>query len=492
LNDTTPPSSPPRRSSGWEPLDPLRRRVLAALLATIAVLSWPTAGVWGYMPPVGMFDGEAVTPYGPGDPLGAVQGWDAFVDTLWVFAAMLGWTVFLHRRARAEGRRLVVDRQLKPNHFLQAVFHVLIFTYWGIHWPDLRLLVPGILVQVLFGYWIDALLAWAIYGNWRLTVGPVAIVASTNLFLLYYGSAYRMNFVVFAIAFGSKYLARRDGVHVFNPSGIGMATVTVFWLVARSMPEVRSLSGIFGYLPTFDPFAVAPNMTEWLFLLALVHQLRFHFVLITLGGFFGFTLPFFVHDPTPPAFIDPPIFIALTFLITDPATTPRSAFGKLLLGVGYGFAVRGIDVGLTSFMAADDVPKILAVPLINLLNPQFDAVGRRLDDAFGLLLQPRYNAAHVAVWAVLGMIILSDGEGKTARHIDRATEATHFFSPWAEEHMGAYTCGPKQIWCRPFSFADEVRVLLTVPPRPYERRVPYLVPVQMHAPSTQAPPAEEP
>lgn len=469
------------RAGGLLGLDRGRARLLAAVLGTVGILAWLTAGTAGYETPFGSSAGVAVQPYGPGDRLGPVQQWDAAVDTAWVFAALLSWTVVLHLRAWRTGAPLRWEVEPGLARFRPVVVQSLVVAYWALHWPDLRgLVVPGLFVQGLFCVWLDALLSWALFGLWRANAGPLAIVLSTNLFLLYFGSSFRMNFVVFTLALMSKLLIRTREGHVFNPSGFGMAVMTVCWLAERLGPRWPWLSGTFGYLAAFDPFALAPNMTELLFLCALVLATQVPIVLVTIGGFFAFLLPVPWREVTPPSFVDPPIFIALALLITDPRTSPRSASGKLLFGFSYALIVRALDPMLEIVVHADDAGKILAVPLVNLLVPRLEAWGGALDLGVGRWLAPKYNRWHVAVWAVLGLLVLAEPGGKAARHADRAEAARWFFSPWAEARDGCFTCGPSDVWCTPFSFLDEARVVSSVPPRPYERLIPYLVAAPPH------------
>jgi hypothetical protein len=438
------------------------------VIATTAVLAWLTMGVYNHTPGFGHVAADA--PYSAGDPLGPIQTLDAVVDSAWVFAALAAWTLVMWWRARSRGELPTIDNQLRANHLIQGGFQFAILAYWAVHWTDLRMLGVGMLLQIAYCFWLDFILSWALFGNWRITVGPVPLVLSTNLFLLYIGSQFRFGFLVFAIAMLSKHFIQRDGRHLFNPSAFGIVCLSLLWIGDRLSPPSWGLVGTFGYLPTFDPFALAPNMTEWLFLLALLSQLRFPYVLITLGAFIGFAMPG-IPDATPPGFADPPIFIAVTFLITDPRTSPRTAFGRLLFGVAYALTARSLDLGLTALVGSDGDAKILAVPVINLMVPMLDRIGATLDTHAGLLLDPKHNRWHVLAWAIIGGLAFSDPGNKRALFLDRSVEATHFFSPWATEEHGALTCGHQDIWCTPFSFKDELLMVISTPPRPYERRL---------------------
>ena len=151
-----------------------------------------------------------------------------------------------------------------------------------------------------------------------------------------------------------------------------------------------------------------------------------------------------------------PVTLVLVLLLTDPATIPRSPAGRALFGLICG-AVMGLwgDV-LIALGHPDFFGKVMAVPFTNALVPWIERWGRRLDERLSWL-QPRLNRAHVAVWVVLGVLLLMvDGKG------------SHFSSNM-HVHMSARPpllkvgadgvpgCAENPIYCAPFSLGEELR-----------------------------------
>lgn len=109
------------------------------------------------------------------------------------------------------------------------------------------------------------------------------------------------------------------------------------------------------------------------------------------------------------------VFLGLHLLVTDPATSPRTRFGKLIFGALYGGAV----FGLYGLLGALGVPrfydKLLCVPVLNLsvrwLDRLGDAVAARMPSlALWRTWSPRqHNLAHMALWAALFGLMLGTG-----------------------------------------------------------------------------------
>ena len=64
--------------------------------------------------------------------------------------------------------------------------------------------------------------------------------------------------------------------------------------------------------------------------------------------------------------IHPAIFLGLHLLVTDPATSPRKNFGKIVFGAGYGVGIFALVPVLESLGAPVFYDKLLCVPLLNL------------------------------------------------------------------------------------------------------------------------------
>lgn len=465
------PVAPTPRASPPVPLirTPHGQRVLAYSLLTAVVLWALTQGAPpDLVPPA---DGSWRTvPGGFRDPQGP-WGWRAALeDVAVVMTGLLAWAALLFVRARREGRTLGVHWMIQPNHTVQSTFQLLILGYWALYWPDLARQAPLLLALLAFTYLADAVLSWALFGSWRVTVGPLPIVFSTVLFFLFEGPNFRVFFVIFGVALLSRHYVRVRGRHVFNPSALGMSLITLLYLVGHTHPQVLDPRWV-QPLPIFHAFALPPNMVEWLFLLGLLSQARFHYVLVTLGAWLGFALPIGPGDTL--FLFEPAVFIAILFLITDPKTSPESAVGRYLFGFAYAVTATLLDPVLTAWAGWGGDAKILAVPLVNLMVPALDAVGWRADAAVGDLLQPRYNLVHVALWAFVGWTELSVAEEKAHRFWLEKDAPTDWFNPWITVVDGEQRCADNPVWCRPFSFPDELQMWLTEEPAPYVRVVPH-------------------
>ncbi len=289
--------------------------------------------------------------------------------------------------------RLRIDPEVKFNHVIPALIQVVIYAYWLLYWPPLSHHLPVIGLQILFAYALDLSLSWARTRRWHLTFGPLPIVLSTNLFIQFHPAETAVHFLPIAIAIASRYVFRRDGRPMFNPSGLGLATLGAINLLwpALGDPDIAM------------EFALPPNMAELLLALALVVQLRIPVVLISTGVALGI----FAHNQ----FADfstfmpswPPVLLVLVLLATDPSTCSRTNPGRLCSGFAFGLAMAVTGHYLTVSGLNDFYGKVLPLPFINALAPQFDRLGaaitRRLPRAADLL-DLRHNRLHIAAWLV--------------------------------------------------------------------------------------------
>lgn len=197
----------------------------------------------------------------------------------------------------------------------------------------------------------------------------------------------------------------RDGrrVHIFNPSAFTLAIFSAVLLITGTTdltwgPEIATTQGL------------PPRIYLVLFSVGLVVMYFFAITPVTAGAaatlfaasalYFAITgVPYFVDSEIPTA-----VFLGLHLLVTDPSTSPRTPFGRLIFGVLYGL---GVFV-LYSLLGALGLPtfydKLLCVPLLNLAVPAIDrfvqAIGTQPLLAYARLDGPigRGNLAHMAVW----------------------------------------------------------------------------------------------
>jgi hypothetical protein len=72
--------------------------------------------------------------------------------------------------------------------------------------------------------------------------------------------------------------------------------------------------------------------------------------------------------------IHPAIFLGLHLLVTDPATSPRKNFGKVIFGAGYGAGIFALVPLLEGIGAPVFYDKLLCVPLLNLTVRALDRI----------------------------------------------------------------------------------------------------------------------
>jgi hypothetical protein len=378
---------------------------------------------------------------------------------LLALAALLA--ILLAVRARTEGRR-VIERQVKVTHVLPASIQTVIYAYWGLYWPLLHDYLPALGLQVVFALLLDAVVGLAVHRRWRASFGPLPIVLSTGLFIQFASASWMMTYAAITVAILSKSLLRRDGRPVFNPSALGVSVVGLVNLIWPSL----------GNGDIALAFHLPPNMGEVIVLLALVVQLRLPIVTVTLAATAGLVAHDLLADIHVFSPFWSPVTLVVVLLATDPATSPRSAGGRLLYGLTLGLGMGYTGELLTVLGQSDFYGKVLPLPVVNALAPSFDraaawlsrfAVGPDLR-ALRAALQPRWNRVHVGLW--LGIFALGlSARGKVSAfdgpsHLQNGTRFLR------TSEAGA-SCTNNPLYCKPFSLTEEARcwaTLLADPP----------------------------
>jgi hypothetical protein len=364
---------------------------------------------------------------------GPVEGADRVLSTYWR-ALGLGAILAL---ALACWRRFNIGIDVRGSHLLPAAIQTTVFAYWSLYWQGVTQFAPQILLQVAFAYTLEAGLSFARFGYWRVGLGPWPIVLSANLFAWFEPKG---ALALVAAAVGSKVLLRRNGRHIFNPSAFGLS--------------VAGLLFTFGGL--FQRMNAAPNISELVVLLALLPQARFPIALVSVGALIG--LAEAGNWSNVVDVVRAPTLLAIALLVTDPATIPRTPFGRLLFGVLYGLGTGVFVVLLGVFHQPDDLGKVLAIPVANLLVPWLDRIGARLDLS---VLSPKWNLAHVMLWLVL---ITQDVVAAKAHNFLAAHHWT-FGTPLVRYGMDDVPrCSDNEVFCRPFSMIEEVRLWIRAEP----------------------------
>ena len=304
----------------------------------------------------------------------------ALAASLLAAAALLAaWSAGLCLWAGLRGRRLTLEIDPRPQHYVQACAQASVFLYWGWHWPPVRDAAALIAAQVLFAYAFDLLLAWSRGEAGRLGFGPVPVVFSINLFLWFADDRFHLQLLLVAFAFAAKALIRweRDGrrTHVFNPAAFALAVFALALLATGTSDLTRGQDiAVSQFFP--------PHMYLWIFLVALPGQYLFGVTSMTLAAvaatwLFGLlhfqaTGVYYFYD----SYVPIAVFLGMHLLFTDPSTAPRTEAGRLLFGAFYG---AGVVAGY-ALLAGAGLPtfydKLLPVPLLNLSVGLLDRAAR--------------------------------------------------------------------------------------------------------------------
>ena len=291
----------------------------------------------------------------------------SFAGAAGVLFAWLGWLWLDAKRRR---RRLQLEISLRPQHYLQAIAHTLIFVYWGMYWEPIRDAAPLIAAQIVFAYAFDMLLSWTRKDSWVLGFGPFPIIYSTNLFLRFRDDWFYLQFLMVAVGFLAKELIRwqRDGrqVHIFNPSSFTLALFS-FGLIFTGATDITWGVDIASKL--FIP----PHIYLFIFLVSLPGQFMFGVSSMTLPAvlttylfsmvYLWATGTYFFLDSNVPI----AVFLGMHLLFTDPSTSPRSDLGRVIFGVIYALTVIGLFALLEWAGVPSFYDKLLQVPFMNLM-----------------------------------------------------------------------------------------------------------------------------
>jgi hypothetical protein len=325
-------------------------------------------------------------------------------------AALFLWNLGLVFRFSGQSRRpRIVVVPPRPQHYIQTFCHSCVYAYWGYYWPPVYDFFPLLAGQLLFAYAFDILLTWSRGEDYQLGWGPFPIVFSTNLFLWFKDDVFYWQFLLIALGFAGKAFVRwnRDGkrVHIFNPSAFTLAIFSVVLLATgtTSMTWGQEIA---------TTFSLGPQIYLALFLIGLVVMYFFSITPVTAGAAITLVagsliyravtgVPYFVDSDIPSA-----VFLGLHLLVTDPSTSPRTPFGRLVFGILYGIGVFALYAILGALGMPTFYDKLLCVPLLNLAVPAIDRAVRglgkqpilewlRLDGPLG-----RGNLAHMAAWVL--------------------------------------------------------------------------------------------
>ena len=312
---------------------------------------------------------------------------------------LLAWSVLLFGVLR-RGRKVTLEVVLRRQHYLQACLQGSLIVYWGFYWDEVLHAAPLIAAQLLFAYGFDSLLSWTHRRTWAFGFGPFPIIFSITLFFWFKDDWFYLQFGLVALGFLAKEFLRwtRDGIntHIFNPSSFPLAVVSVFLLLANA---TEITWGIQVAQTEFYP----PQMYLAIFLIGMPGQYLFGVTPMTMAAivttflcsavYYAATGIFFFSDSHVPI----AVFLGMTLLFTDPATSPRTEVGRVLYGVLYGLTTVVLYDLLLRFGMPGFYDKLLQVPLLNLSAKLLDRVAKV---PLLPLVPPRRYLAYMGVWAV--------------------------------------------------------------------------------------------
>jgi len=283
---------------------------------------------------------------------------------------MLVWCALLWQSARRGERSLVMQFVPRKTHWVQACAQFTLILWWAAHTPLIAALLPYIGAQLAFAFAVDSLLTWSRRDTYAIGFGPFPVIFSINLFLLFKPEWFYWQFVLIAVGFAAKELIhwKRDGksAHIFNPSSFPLA---VFSLVLLLMHGTDYTFGNTIANTIFD----TPHIHLAIFLVALPGEVLFGVAPVTIAAavttyllgviYLHVTGTYLYYD----AYIPPAVFIGMTLLVTDPATSPRTELGRVLFGVIYAIGTAVLFVILEHYNAPTFYDKLLPIPLMNLM-----------------------------------------------------------------------------------------------------------------------------
>lgn len=342
-----------------------------------------------------------------------------------VAAVLLLWCAVLVFVTRRSNRVLTLEYLPRMQHWLQAMTQGSLILYWAINTPLIFGFFPFILVQLLFAYAFDSLLAWSRRSAYVLGFGPFPVVFSINLFLQFKPQWFYWQFILVALGFAAKEFIhwKREGrsVHIFNPSSFPLAVFSLFLLVTARTDLT------FGNTIA-NTIADTPHIYLAIFLLTLPVQIFFGVARVTLWAalvmyltglvYFAATGTYLFYD----AFIPPAVFIGMSLLVTDPSTSPRTELGRFIFGALYAFGTIILFVVLERAHAPTFYDKLLPIPIMNLMVRGIDRLVRSrplaalAPERLGGSLTPiQRNLAITSVW-VLVFVGLYSVQGVGDRH----------------------------------------------------------------------------
>ena len=86
--------------------------------------------------------------------------------------ALLAWQGILRLNQNRRQQTALLETNLRPQHYVQALVQLSVFAYWGWYWRPVYDHSTLLLAQVVFAYIFDMLLTWSRRERYVLGFGP--------------------------------------------------------------------------------------------------------------------------------------------------------------------------------------------------------------------------------------------------------------------------------------------------------------------------------
>src|SRR5262249_49946722 len=273
---------------------------------------------------------------------------------------------------------LTLEVSIRKQHWIQACAHTSIFLYWSTAWPLVAMWAPLILVQLVFAYCVDLLLAWSRRGEYTLGFGPFPLIGSINLFLWFKPDWFYLQLAMVALGIFAKEFIRWEkngrSTHIFNPSSFPLAIFSLGLLLTKS----TDITWGYDVATLLD----APYMYLVIFLVSLPGQFFFGVTTMTMTAVATtYLFSWFHYHATgtyffPDTFIPIAVFLGMHLLFTDPSTAPRTDLGRVAFGVLYAASVILVFFFLERWGMPSFYDKLLGVPILNLMIQGIDRLAQ--------------------------------------------------------------------------------------------------------------------
>ncbi len=250
-------------------------------------------------------------------------------------------------------------RNIDPRYYQLLVQNSLLF--WGIFALD----IPVSIMDVTLVFTTSLLIQFILTIYYKIPFNPLSALNSTmSLLLLLHVAHIGWMLLAVVITIVSKFFIRFNNRHIFNPSNIGIVTVILLtdaaWVVpgkwGQEMWWALILSGI-GLIAIIGISRMLPT---------IIFLFTYFGLLLLRAWWLGDTVQIPLHQMQSGT-----LLVFAFFMLSDPMTTPNSAYGRILFGVMV--AVIGWILQFIYFIPSAFLYALaLSSPFVVIINKLFD------------------------------------------------------------------------------------------------------------------------